>query len=201
MRRNNPQDSFALRNMRYTVSQNFIPVAEPSTARLDLRRLRSSLLAAAAKAGYQGWWLVDDLIEGIAHYFRSEPAAHLGDGNRLSERIQAMLKAVGYQEIALQYRSLLTRHAVSLVGCLPGSARSDRARFFDKLAEEISRLHAARAQRIHFCDLRECVHELQKACPISWTPDGKDQLRNVVAFIRERVQTLWQSQEVQCSIV
>ena len=179
----------------------FTSSANAHSMGLDLGRLRSSLAAAATRAGYQSWWLIDDLIEGLACYLRFESTIHPGDHGNLVELIQTMLKAIGYQEIASQYQSPPPHQAVSLVECLHGVARSSRSRFFDKLAGEISLLHAARARRIYFCDLQACIHELQQLRPSSRTVDGRYQLGVVVAFIRERVQALWHSQEVQCSIV
>ena len=166
----------------------------------DLAWLRTTLASAASKAGHQGWWLADDLAEGITMFLRHDYPNSVIDLSRLETEVQTVLRDVGYAEVAKNYQTVMPCHQISLARCLRLLPRKDQSEFFHRLGEEISQLSATRPQHVHFSDLHDCVRGLVSIHVETSTNEASSLLYKVVAFVRDHVQSLsWQSQ-VRCSI-
>ena len=166
----------------------------------DADWFRSALAFAASRAGYQSWWLVDDLVAGVSHHLRYTHAGGVIDLTRLEAMVRSMLLSVGYEEIASQFQTVSPFRSISLLQCLCETTRNDHRKFFDHLAEQIKLVHRTRVRRVHFSELHACTRELQN----TWQPvaeaEHRSLLRGIVVFIREHIQTGWRTQEVLCSI-
>ena len=166
----------------------------------DILWLRSTLNSAAAKAGYQGWWLVDDLAEGITSYLRQNHIRGVIDLLKLENVIQAVLCDVGYGEIAAKYQTVMPCHKISLVQCLRQISQDDHSRFFDRLGKQIAELNATKLKHVHFSDLEACLTGLAGLRPVTRGDGEGTLLHQLVTFVRERVQALRWHSPIWCSI-
>ena len=66
----------------------------------DMAWLKMTLASAASKAGHQGWWLADDLAEGITMFLRHDYPNSVIDLSKLEAEVQTVLRDVGYAEVA-----------------------------------------------------------------------------------------------------
>ena len=159
--------------------------------------LKAALDQAARKAGYDGWWLSDEFSTAIAQYLRHDYDESVIELPILERVIRTALRDIGYQEIAARFRAVNPCQCLSLAECLQTSHGKQEPAFFQRLAERIDGLHAAKVRHFHFYDLQACVHRLLGNKAAACGP----QLRaRIVEFVRERVRTLsWQSQ-MHCTI-
>ena len=164
----------------------------------DMAWLRTTLVSAASKAGHHGWWLADDLAEGITMFLRHDYPNSVIDLSKLETEIQTVLRDVGYAEVARNYQTVMPCHQISLAGCLRRRPQNDQSEFFRRLGEEIAELSVIQPQNVHFSDLHDCIRGLMGIHEN--TNEAGSLLRQVVAFVRDQVQSLgWQSQ-MRCSI-
>ncbi len=166
----------------------------------DMAWLKTTLASAASKAGHHGWWLADDLAEGITMFLRHDYPNSVIDLSKLELEVQTVLRDVGYAEVARNYQTVMPCHQISLARCLRYLPQADPSEFFRRLGEEIASLNATRPQNVHFSDLHDCVQGLMGIHADTNTHEANSVLYKVVAFVRDHVQSLgWQSQ-VRCSI-
>lgn len=183
--------------------KNGLPLVRDDTgtvASFDTVWLRSTLSNAAAKAGYHGWWLVDDLAAGITLYLRHGYLSGVIDLPKLETVIRTVLHDVGYREIALRYQTVMPCHRISLVQCLEQRSPKDHHEFFDCLGERIAGLHASKPRHVHFSDLQECLSGLIRICPAVRASGSATLLHEVVTFVRARVEAFPWHSLVRCSI-
>ena len=122
------------------------------------------------------------------------------DLSKLETEVQTVLRDVGYAEVARNYQTVMPCYQISLVRCLRRLPRNNQSEFFRRLGEEIAGLSATRPQSVHFSDLEDCVRGLLNIHAGANSNEAGSLLHKVVAFVRERVQSLgWQSQ-MRCSI-
>ena len=162
--------------------------------------LRAAVDQAARKAGYEGWWLLDEFSAAVAQYLRQDYVRNVIELPNLEKVVRATLRDIGYHEIAVRFRAVNPFQCMSLVDCLKASSGKQEPMFFKRLAERIEDLHAAKVQHFHFYDLQACVRRLlESESALSW--QSKPLMRaRIVAFVRERVQALsWQS-KLHCTI-
>ncbi len=57
----------------------------------DMAWLRTTLASAASKAGHHGWWLADDLAEGITMFLRHDYPNSVIDLSKLETEVQTVL--------------------------------------------------------------------------------------------------------------
>ena len=166
----------------------------------DMAWLKTTLASAASKAGHHGWWLADDLAEGITMFLRHDYPNSVIDLSRLESEVQAVLRDVGYAEVAQNYQTVMPCHQISLARCLRRLPQNDQSEFFRRLGEEIAKLSATPPQNVHFSDLHDCVHGLMSFHEETGTNEAGSLLYKVVAFVRDHVQSLGCRSQVRCSI-
>lgn len=67
--------------------------------------LRVALQDAAGHAGYDSWWLVDDLVAGISLYLRNCYVKNVIDVPELESMVRGALRKIGYGEVAARFRA------------------------------------------------------------------------------------------------
>ena len=180
-----------------------LPLIRCDTGRsvaFDTVWLRMALTKAAIKAGYQSWWLADDLVEGIASFLRHDYPSGVIDLVNLERTVRTVLCEVGYEEVAARFYTPPPSHRISLVQCLREVSQNNRSEFFADLARQITRLHQTRSSHVHFSDLHACVRGLSRIHPSTRACDDQRLLQHIVAFVQERVQSLCWQDELVCSI-
>ena len=162
--------------------------------------LKAALDHAAQKAGYDGWWLSDEFSAAIAQYFRQDYVRSVIELSKLERVVRATLRDVGYEEIAARFRVVNPFQSISLAECLKASIDERKSTFFQRLAERIEAMHAAKVRHFHFYDLQTCVQKLleEEAASVWWNTSLMR--ARVVTFVRERLQALsWQA-KIDCTI-
>ncbi len=162
--------------------------------------LRMALEEAAGRAGYEGWWLVDDLVAGILQYLRHCYVKTVIDLPELESMVRAALRNTGYGEVAARFRAIPPSQGISLVRCLKRTLSSNRSTFFDQLAETITSLCEAQVRHFHFYDLHACVHHLEDDSDSQQNSRPESLREKIVTFVREHVHSQGWDQRVWCSI-
>ena len=162
--------------------------------------LKAALDRAARRAGYEGWWLLDEFSAAVSQYFRQDYDSVVIELPNFDRVVRATLRDIGYREIAAKFRTMNPLQSVSLAECIRTSGGNQEATFFRRLSERITTMHAARVQHFHFHDLHPCVRRLlNEDDPSRWW--GRLLMRaRIVAFIRERVQALDWPRRMRCTI-
>lgn len=162
--------------------------------------LKAAVDRAARRAGYDGWWLLDEFSTAVSQYLRQDYRSTVIELSSLDRVVRATLRDIGYREIAAKFRTVNPFQSVSLAECARGSAGNRESLFFRKLSDRIVAMHAAKVQHFHFHDLQPCVRQiLAEDDPTHWW--GWPLLRaRIVAFIRERVLDLDWPHRMRCTI-
>lgn len=162
--------------------------------------LKAALDQAARRAGYEGWWLLDEFSAAVSQYFRQDYSSVVIELPNLDRVVRATLRDIGYREIAAKFRTVNPFQSVSLTECVRPSAGNRVSTFFRRLSDRITAMHAAKVQHFHFHDLHLCVQQLlDEDDPSHWW--GRPLMRaRIVAFIRGRVQALEWPRRMHCTI-
>ncbi len=165
---------------------------------LESTWLRVAIQDAAVQAGYSAWWLVDDLVAGISLYLRNCYVKNVIDLPELEQVVQAALRDIGYEEVAVCFRAIPPTQGISLMQCLRNTPSFSHSTFFEKLSEAINRLREEKVRHFHFYDLHACVDQL--ATDADRQPSSERLREKIVAFVRERVHSEGWNHQVWCSI-
>ena len=166
----------------------------------DSHWLRMALIRAAVSAGYQSWWVADELVEGITLFLKHDYTKGVIDLLNLERAVRTVLCEVGYEEVAARFSTPLPYRRISLVQCLREIPQNNRAGFFEALAQQIEQVHRLQSSHVHFSDLHACVRGLRQLHSPTHRGDEHLLLPLVVAFVRDRVQSLCWPEELRCSI-
>ncbi len=162
--------------------------------------LRVALQDAAGRAGYDSWWIVDDLVVGISLYLRNCYVKNVIDLSELESLVRMALRNIGYAEVATRFRALPPSRGISLVQFLKDTPAMNCPVFFDKLAETITTLYESKVRHFHFYDLHACSNELKNDTDLDRDSRPGSLREKIVSFVRERVRLEGWSQSVWCSI-
>ncbi len=162
--------------------------------------LRVALQEAAGRAGYDSWWLVDDLVAGISLYLRNCYVKTVIDVPELESMVCAALRNIGYEEVAARFRAIPPTKGISLVQCLTSVPIVNGSTFFDKLAETITLLYEDKVRYFHFYDLHVCVDRLENEAECDRVRRSEGLREKIVTFVRECVRMQGWNQQVWCSI-
>ena len=162
--------------------------------------LKAALDQAARKAGYEGWWLLDEFSTAVSQYLRQDYVRNVIELPNLEKVVRATLRDIGYHEIAVRFRAVNPFQCMSLSECLKASGGKQEPAFFKRLTARIEALNAAKVQQFHFYDLRLCVRRLLESGAAAPSETEPLMQARIVDFIREQVQALsWQTR-LQCTV-
>ena len=162
--------------------------------------LHVSIQDAADEAGYQGWWLADELVAGISLYLRNCYRKNVIDLPELESVVRSALRNIGYDEVAAKFRAGTPTQGISLVQCLRDAPTVDRSAFFEHLSGTIARLYEKKAKHFHFYDLRACVEQLKSSPDTDRVSSPASLRRKIIAFVREQIDSQGWNHQVWCSI-
>lgn len=148
--------------------------------------LTRSLARAAAKAGYQNWWLADHVAQSVTDYLRTQRETNLVPVEQLNHSVRTVLEVIGYAEVGQQFESGRPRVQVSLVELALEAGSGYELAFFELLGRQIQELVQRQGCDFELLGLDRCV-KLLKARK-SWSRDC-DSLRNeIIAFTRSQTE-------------
>ncbi len=163
-------------------------------------RLRCAVQEAASRAGYENWWLVDDLVAGISLYLRKDYVKTVIDWPELESMVCAALRNIGYDEVAASFRAVPPVKGISLLQCLNREASANHSTFFEQLSVTIGLLWKSQVRHFHFYDLQACVNQLENEGDSGRHSSSEGLGGLIVAFVREHVHAREWNQPVWCSI-
>ena len=164
----------------------------------DRAWLHAEITRAADQAGYPSWWLTDHVTESIAFYLRLRNDETAVAFSQLSQTVRYVLRVIGYKEIVPYFTPAPPPVTISLFEIAQHAGAGYELAFFDALEKRMQALAGLGIDNLRFCALQACVKHLQGAK--AWSR-GCDRLREeVVCFVRERLASTNELQEVNCSI-
>ncbi len=156
------------------------------------------LLRAAQKAGYEQWWLAEQVAESVTCYLRSrfdDPVVALP---KLSKAVQAVLQVIGYGEVAAHFVPGPPPVKISLPEMVRTAGPGYELAFFGLLGRT---LQSAVASQTAYCEvfgLARCVRQLRGKK--AWSRDCDALRAEIVAFVREQIGGAKPNQEMICSL-
>lgn len=164
----------------------------------DRAWLHAAITRAADQAGYPSWWLTDHVTESIAFYLRLRNDEPVVAFSQFSQTVRYVLKVIGYKEIVPYFTPAPPPISFSLLEIAWEAGAGYELAFFDALEKRINALVGVGADCLDLRGLVACVKHLQGAK--AWTR-GCDTLREeVVCFVREKLASTAELQELNCSI-
>ncbi|MEP2776887.1 MAG: hypothetical protein ABJQ29_11885 [Luteolibacter sp.] len=121
----------------------------------DTAWLKEAILRAARAADIGDFPLVEEVKNGVELYLEHKCALRLLNLEDLFERIRKMLIEIGCQHIAEKLEPLAPTVTISLTRAANAAGNGFELAFFETLRAELSELHRAGAESIHFTGLRE----------------------------------------------
>lgn len=164
----------------------------------DQAWLRAAITRAANEAGYPKWWLTDHVTESIAFYLRLRNDESVVPFDQLSQTVRYVLKVIGYKEIVPHFVPGPPPVSCSLLTIAQEAGAGYELAFFDGLEKRISALVNAGADSVLLCDLQACVKHLRGAK--TWTRMCDTLREEVICFVRERLSSTPELQQLRCFI-
>ena len=160
----------------------------------DRAWLVRSLSRAAAKAGYQQWWLADHVAQSVTEYLRAQREENVLPVERLNAAVRSVLEVIGYPEVGQHFVSGRPRVRVSLLELARDAGSGYELAFFELLGRQLQRLVCEEQCDFELLGLDPCV-KLLKARKV-WGRDCEALRAEIISFAREQTGKLAGGAEV-----
>jgi hypothetical protein len=147
--------------------------------------LRSSLEAAAGKAGYQKWWLAEHVTESVEHYLETHITDPVVSSQTLGHAVRSVLHVIGYPEVADQFQPAPPLVDVYLTELAADAGTGYELAFFTLFGQKLDELQQRRIQHARCVGLHACVKSLSGAK--AWSPSCRILRDQIVEFVRARM--------------
>lgn len=148
--------------------------------------LLRALVQAAAKAGYQKWWLAEHVTESVMTYLASQFEANVVSVPHLVKAVQSVLQVIGYGEIAPFVAPGVPGARLSLVEMAREAGTGYELVFFDRLGRQLQTLLKAGTTFFDLIGLAPCVKHLRsRKC---WSRECDALQEEIVSFVRTHTQ-------------
>ena len=178
-----------------------LPVIQLATGQaiaFEREWLVRSLARAAARAGYEKWWLAEHVAESVTAYLRDDSGLNVLPVERLTTAVRSVLQVIGYGEIAGHFVPAPPRLRISLVDLAQNAASGYELAFFQMLGQRIQAICRDENTFFELLGLEPCV-KLLRARKI-WSRDCDALRAEIVAFVREQASTAAPRGEVSFSL-
>ena len=150
--------------------------------------LLRGLVHAAAKAGYQKWWLAEHVTESVISYLSLQFEDNVLSVPELSKAVQSVLQVIGYAEVAPHFAPGMPAVRVSLIELAREAGTGYELLFFQCLGGKLRNLLGSGTTTFEFTGLTPCVKHLRSRK--SWSR-GCDSLRTeIVEFVRTQTSVI-----------
>ncbi|HMJ05430.1 MAG TPA: hypothetical protein VK474_04155 [Chthoniobacterales bacterium] len=160
--------------------------------------LRAAITTAADQAGYPSWWLTDHITESITFYLRLRNDEPVVPFSQLRQTVRYVLKVIGYKEIIPYFSPAPPPISFSLLDLAHEAGAGYELAFFDALEKRIDALVGTGTDSLQLCGLQVCVKHLRGAK--TWTRACDALREEVVCFVREKLSSHSELQQIRCSI-
>jgi hypothetical protein len=157
---------------------------EHSTIRRDW--LCFCLRRAAEKCGYYRWWLAEHVAASVMCYLATTYQKNVISTKQLQEVVASVLRAIGYAEVALHFRTLNLPFELSLSELAQEAGPGYELAFFQLLKERIQPALSNRASNLDFYGLQSSVRLLRSAK--IWSRSCSELQSEIVEFLRAQLQ-------------
>jgi hypothetical protein len=154
----------------------------------DRAWLMRSLNNAAAKAGYQKWWLAEHVAQSVTEYLRAQREKNVLPVAELNSAVRSVLEVIGYPEVGQHFVSARPRVQLSLVELARDAGAGYELAFFDLLQRHIRRLVCEEGCDFELWGLDRCV-KLLKARKV-WARDCEELQEHIIEFARQQAELL-----------
>jgi hypothetical protein len=143
-----------------------------------------SLVHAAARAGYEKWWLASHVARSVEDYLHDQDNVNILPVERLTNAVQSVLQVIGYAEVARHFVPAAPRVQVSLVELAREAGSGYELAFFEMLGRRIQELCREKNSCFELLGLELCVKVL-RARKV-WSRDCEVLRSEIVSFAREQ---------------
>jgi hypothetical protein len=144
-----------------------------------------SLCVAAARAGYNQWWLADHVAESVVSYLGHDYPAQVIPVTRLNKAVESVLQVIGYAEVARHFAPEPPPVKVCLAEIAHEAGEGYELAFFEHLTRRMEELLGEGITHLEFTDLERCVKHL-RARKI-WSRHCEGLRSEIVSFVRNRM--------------
>ncbi|MGF1657111.1 MAG: hypothetical protein ACFCU3_09055 [Verrucomicrobiales bacterium] len=162
-----------------------LELEDGSLAHLESGWLRGSLLRAAKGAGYQKWWLADEVGHSVMQYFEHSVKDRVVPFERIVGAVREVLSAIGYADVAQHYRPAPPPLKIDLEQIALKVGEGYEISFFPILEKELEKALKASSRNLLLEHLRACVKILLQVK--QWTKPCEQLRQEIVAFSRSYV--------------
>lgn len=146
--------------------------------------LLRALARAAAKAGYQKWWLAEHVTESVMAYLALQFEENVVSVPRLVKAVQSVLQVIGYAEVAPFVAPGAPGVRLSLVELAREAGTGYELAFFDRLGRRLQTLLKGGATFVELTGLTPCVKQLRaRKC---WSRECDALQAEIVSFVRKQ---------------
>ena len=146
--------------------------------------LLRGLIQAAARAGYQKWWLADHVTESVVTYLALQFEENVVTVPSLTTTVQSVLQVIGYAEIAPYFEPGLPGVRLSLVEMARQAGTGYELLFFQQLGGTLRKMLGAGATFFELVGLAPCVKQLRSRK--TWSRDCEALQSEIVSFVRNQ---------------
>ncbi len=165
---------------------------------LEQRWLSEGIARAAARAGYQKWWLTSHVTETVMTYFRNDFEAPTLGLAQLKTAVQSVLQVIGYADVASHFEPMPPPVRVSLAQLARKADTGYELAFFQLLREELRQIVQSSSLRVEFFDLNRCVKMLRSAK--NWRADCNGLRAEIVRYVRSELDASNRPLELQLQL-
>jgi len=161
--------------------------------------LLRALLQAAAKAGYQKWWLAEHVTESVMAYLALQFEEKVVSVPRLVRAVQSALQVIGYGEIAPHVAPGAPGVRLSLVELAREAGTGYELAFFDRLGRQLQTLLRNGTTYLELIDLTPCVKQLRaRKC---WSRECDALQAEIVSFVRTQTSSIPVQEEISVRLL
>ncbi len=142
-----------------------------------------SLAQAAARAGYEKWWLAAHVAESVTEFLRDQTELNVLPVERLTAAVRSVLQVIGYGEIGQHFTPAPPRVRISLVELAREAGHGYEMAFFEMLGRRLRELCREPGSYFELLGLEPCVKLLRSRK--SWSRDCDALRTEIVCFARE----------------
>jgi len=144
--------------------------------------LLRALAHAAAKAGYQKWWLAEHVTESVIAYLALQFEENVVSVPQLVKAVQSVLQGIGYGEIAPHVAPGMPGVRLSLVELARDAGTGYELAFFEQLGRRLQTLFQNGTTYLELVGLAPCVKQLRaRKC---WSRECDALQAEIVSFVR-----------------
>ena len=146
--------------------------------------LLRTVVQAAAKAGYQKWWLAEHVTESVVSYLTLQFEQNVISIPELVKAVQSVLQVIGYAEIAPHFVPGLPGARLSLVELAREAGTGYELLFFQRLGGQLRSLLGSGTTYFELTGLAPCVKQLRSRK--SWSRECDALRTEIVNFVRNQ---------------